>query len=93
MNSTKPKDGATERPPWSIFRDYIGHTCGYQPKLGSNQRQLSKEEAAANAALIVRAVNEHAALLAVAEAAEELLKTLEDHRLKYALAKLREVRT
>lgn len=32
--------------------DYIGHTCGYSPRPGSKQRQLSEAEATANAVLI-----------------------------------------
>lgn len=36
-------------------KDYIGHTCGYEPRKGSNERQLTREEAEANARLIAAA--------------------------------------
>lgn len=33
-------------------KEYIGHTVGYYPRQGSNERTLSREEAEANARLI-----------------------------------------
>lgn len=43
-------------------KDYIGHTCGFSPRPGSNERQLSPQEARANARLIASAPELLAAL-------------------------------
>ena len=48
-------------------KDYIGHTVGYYPRPGSNERTLSTDEALANATLMAAAPELLAALKTCAD--------------------------
>jgi hypothetical protein len=69
------------------FRDYIGHTCGYEPKPGSGQRTLSKEEAEANAAYIAHAANNFPAVVEALKAIANECERQGDNEYNYEIGR------